>query len=184
MKKNKQKYYSREIKRNSEFNDDYKKVITFIIVLIVIGICIGAIFFLNGKFVSKDMFQKTTTTTTKEVSYDPTLLTVSTLFTVKDSEYLVLLYDANNKTNGFLYNELVLGYVEDKVSLYSIDMSNAMNKKYYDTKGKENTTPTKSSEVLITKPTLMHIKKGKVVDYITKRDDIISMLNKFSKKED
>lgn len=184
MKKNKQKFYSKEIKKNKELNDDYKKVVTFIVVLIVIGLCVGAIFYLNAKFISKDMFQEKTTTTTTEASYDSSLLTVSTLFTVKDSEYLVMLYDSTNKTTGFLYNDLVLGYVEDKVSLYSVDMSNQMNKKYYDTKGKENKNPTKSSEVLITRPTLMHIKKGKVVDYITDRDQIISTLDKYGKKED
>lgn len=184
MKKNKQKFYSKEIKKNKELNEDYKRVVTFIIVLLVIGAFVAGLFILNGKYITKDLFQDETTTTTTEVTYDASLLTVSTLFTVKDSEYLVMLYDSTNKTNGFLYNDLVLGYVEDKVSLYSIDMSNQMNKKYYDTKGKENKNPTKSSEILITRPTLMHIKKGKVVSYITNRDEIISTLEKFSKKED
>ena len=184
MKKNKQKFYSKEIKKNRELNDDYKRVVTFIVVLLVIGLCIAVLFLLNGKYVTKDLFQDKTTTTTTEVSYDSSLLTVSTLFSVNDSEYLVLLYDKSNKNTGFLYDDLVLGFVEDKVSLYSVDMSNQMNKKYYDINGEANKKPTKSSEVLITGPTLMHIKKKKIVEYITDRDEIISTLDKFSKEED
>ena len=177
-KKNKQKFYSKEIKRNKNINEDVQKVITFFVVLIITLVLFGLLYFLNGKYVTKDLFQDETTTKTTEVSYDPTVITVSRLFDIKDSEYYVMMYDASNELNGFLYENLVVGFKEDKVKLYSIDMSNAMNSKYYDEDGKENTKPTKSSEVMVTRPTLVLIKKGKVVEYITDQDTIIKILTK------
>lgn len=182
-KKDKKKFYSTEIKRNKTMNDDYKRAITFIVVLLIVCGAIGLLFLLNGKYVTKDMFQKTTTAPTTEVSYDHTLLTVSNLFDVSDSEYYVMLYDNSDETKAFLYSNLVVGFKEVDIPLYSVDMSNAMNSKYYDVKGTENTKPTKSSEVMITRPTLMHIKKGKVVNYITDLDTIVQYLTE-TRKED
>lgn len=175
MKKDKKKYYSKEIKREKQVNEDYKKFITFIIVLIVIIGLFALLFIFNGKYVTKDYFQKKTTTTTTEASYDPTLLTVSNLFTVKDEDYYVMFYDTSEETTSFLYEGLVVSYSGD-TPLYSVDLNSAMNKKYYNPKGEANTSPTKSSEVLVTGPTLMHIKKKKVTEYITNREEIIKVL--------
>ena len=152
------------------------------IITSVLGGLIGGLFLLNGKYVTKDLFQGDVTTTTTEVSYDSTLLTVSTLFDVKDSEYYVMLYDTSEET-AFKYDNLVLGFKEVDIKLYSVDMSNAMNKKYYDINGKENVSPTKSSEIMITRPTLLHIKKGKVVDYITDFQKQVKYLTE-TRKED
>ena len=72
MKKNKQKFYSKEIKRNKQMNDDYKKFLAFIIVSVVVLGLLGVLYLLNGKYVTKDLFQDDSKTTTTEVSYDPT----------------------------------------------------------------------------------------------------------------
>lgn len=173
-KKNDNKFISKEIKKTSYMNEDYKKAISFIIVLIIILGLIALLFFLNGKYVTKDEFQNTTTTTTAP-SYDETVITVDKMFKMSDSEYMVMLYDKTVKESSVLYDGLVNSY-SGEVNLYSVDLSKKMNSKYYDTKGKENTKPTKASEVMITKPTLIVIKKGKVTSYITNTDDIVKKL--------
>ena len=174
-KKGQQKFYSKEIKKSKTMNEDYKKAITFIIVLLIVLVLFGALFIFNGMFVTKDHFQDKTTTTTTTVSYDPTVITVSNLFKVEDKDYYVLLFDASDEKNGFVYKSLALNY-KDETPLYSIDMSNAMNRKYYDTKGEENTSPKKYTDVMVTRPTLMHIKKGKVTEYITDVDTMVKYL--------
>ena len=182
MKKKEQKFYSKEIKKSKQVNEDYKRVVSlFIVLFIVCGLLFG-LYLLNGKYVSKDLFQDDKTTT-KEVSYDDTLLTVSNLFKVTDKEYYVMAYDASDELRGFLYSNLVVNFKEVDIPLYSIDLSNAMNKKYYNTKGEENTKPTKYEEVMFTRPTLVHVKNGKVFAYVTDLDEMVRLLTE-ERKED
>lgn len=174
-KSNTNKFSSTEIKKNNYVNEDYKKVEAFIIILLVISIFIGLVYFLNGKYVTKDEFQNTTTTTTVP-SYDDTITIVDKMFTIDKDEYMVLLYDKSERETSILYDGLVMSY-SGNLNLYSIDLSNQMNVKYYNPKGQENSKPTKSSEVMITKPTLVTIKEGKVTAYITNPDEITKKLS-------
>ena len=92
-------------------------------------------------------------------------------------------YDASDELRGFLYSNLVVNFKEVDIPLYSIDLSNAMNKKYYNTKGEENTKPTKYEEVMFTRPTLVHVKNGKVFAYVTDLDEMVRLLTE-ERKED
>lgn len=180
-KKNKKqdvRFHSTEIKKQQYLNDDYKTMLGLLITLIVVGICVALLFFLNGKFVTKDHFQEKEEETTSEVEYDETIITVSDLFKIDKKEYMVLLYDEKDKTSSFLYSGLISGFEEDKTPLYSIELGNAMNRKYFDSKGKENRKPTKVDEVLVTRPTLIVMKNGKVVEYITDTNKIVEKLAK------
>lgn len=177
-KKDKQEgfhYHAKEIKRNKGLNDDYKTVISFIVVIVVIVILVVALFYFNGRFVTRDFFQDETTTTTTAATYDETLLTVKTMFGVSNSEYYVLLYDTN-ADDSFLYDSLASAYDNEDINLYTVDMSSAMNKAYYDPDGEENSKPKSSEDVVITRPTLIVFKKGRVSSYITDRDEIAKML--------
>lgn len=179
MKKNKKeqvRFQSKEIKQKGNMNEDYKSVITLVIVLIVIGCLVALVYFLNGKYVTKDHFQSTTSTTAK-VIFDETVITVDNMFDIDKNEYYVLLFDAKDETSAFLYSGLVTSFKEDKIPLYSIDLSNAMNKKYYDKEGKVNKSPKKASDVLVTGPTLITIKKGKVSSFITEKEKIVEKLS-------
>ena len=53
---------------------------------------------------------------------------------------------------------------ESKVKLYTVDMSNALNKTYV--AEESNTKPEKASDIAIKGTTLMIVEKGKVIDYI------------------
>ena len=174
-KKTTEKFQSTEIKKTTYNNPDYKMAITFVVVLIIILAVLALVYFLNGKYVTKDKFQ-TTTTTTSAVEFDDTQIIVDHIFSVKEDNYYVLCYDKKDENSAFLYSGFVNVY-RKSVPLYTIDMSNAMNKGHYDKNGKENKNPSKSSEVVITRPTLIEIKDGKVVSYITDRDKIAEKLS-------
>ena len=134
------------------------------------------LYYLNGKYVTKDIDSTTTTQTTTEPIYDNTKVTVDTMFNLSKDTYYVLAYDGSDDIDGTYLYSLAKSYSDDKIKVYSLDLSNAMNKNYYDTKGTENTKPTKPSEVKFTKNTLVVFKKGKVVEYITNKDDIVNKL--------
>jgi len=172
-KKNKStnRFESKELKKSSYMNEDMKKVITFIVVLIVVMAFILLLFFLNGKYVTKDEFQTSTTTTTTVVSYDETIITVDELFSQNEKEYMVLLYDGDDELTNFLYSGLITSYSGD-TTLYSIDLANKMNANHYDKSGEANKNPKTSDDVMVTGPTLITIKKGKVTSYITDKDEI------------
>ena len=176
VKNNKIEFVSKEIKRNQEINDDTKKIISFIIILIIVICLVFGLYYLNAKYVNKDKFQDPTTTTTTEAIYDETKTTVSTMFKIKDDNYYVLAYDPNEYGNGTSYRNMTLSYDKD-IKLYTLDYSNAMNNKYYNKDGKENTNPTSAKEVMFTRPTLLVFKKGKVVEYITNKEDINNKLS-------
>lgn len=173
---NTSRFQSKPIKINGGLNDDYKKVISFFIVLVIILGAVFLLYFFNGQYVTKDLKDKPTTTTT--VKFDKSLITIGDIFKQGKGEYMVLLYDKSNNVETVLYNGLVYSYDNKKVELYTVDLSSPMNKKYYNKDGKENTKPSKVSDIVITKPTLIIINKGKVTSYITDKDKIVEKLSK------
>lgn len=169
------KFETREIKKNKGMNDDYKVMISFIIVLVVIALLVSLLFFFNGKFVTKDHFQDKETTTTEPVKYDSKVVTVPTMFNLSKDPYYVLLYDKKDEKS-FLYDDLVSRFDDEDIKLYSVDMSDRMNKAYYDIKGTANKDIKTYKDVLITEPTLLVFKKGKVTEYITGSEKIVNKL--------
>lgn len=172
--KNKSRFQSSPIKINGGLNEDYKKVISFFVMLLIIAVAIILLYFLNGKYVTKDLNETETTTTTAK--YDESVITAADVFKQGNGEYMVIFYDTSDDVEEVLYSTLVSMYDDEDVSLYTVDLASAFNKKYYDKDGEENTKPTKASELVITKTTLITIKKGKVTSYLTDKDEIIEKL--------
>ncbi len=172
------KFISKEMKKQTYRNEDVKLFVSAIVILIVMGICLVALFYFNGKFVTKDEFQDTTTTTTTTttVAFDKSTILGEKTFKQSDKSYYVLFYDSKDTNYGAMYANLAYNY-QGKTKLYNVDLGSSMNKKYYNPEGKENTKPTKESELVITKPTLIKIEKGKVTSYVSDRKEIINLLN-------
>ena len=176
-------FYTQELKKSKTINEDTVKIITFIIVLIVVLGLLVLLYFLNGKYVTKDIDKTTTTTTTTEATYNDSQTTVSTMFNIsKKDTYYVLAYDSEDEIVGqYLYSNATTANIEN-VKVYTLDLANAMNQKYYDSTKEPNTKPTKPSEVSFKTNTLLVFKKGKVVEFITDKDQITKKLqNKTSK---
>lgn len=176
-KNNKEKFYSTQIKNISGNNEDYRKIISLLVILLIITALIAFLFYFNGKFVSKDKFQDGNTTTTSEVVYDHKNILASQIFNRSDKEYYVLLYDKTDENDNALYGNLASSFNKENIKLYTVNMSLKPNSKYYNEEGKDNEGATKVEELSITKPTLIIIKDGKVEDYITDKDEIVKKLS-------
>ncbi len=161
------------LKKEASSDEDFKKIIAFLVFIIIIGLCIGGLYFFNAKYVTKDSFQEESTTTTTEVSYNKNLINVSDIFGMDSKkDYNVLLYDKKDKMQNEFYQSVSSRTYGD-TPLYTVDLSLASNKAYYDPNGEENTKPTKVEEIKITRPTLIKFKKGKVAGYFTSQEDIL-----------
>lgn len=171
----KRQFESVELKQSKFENEDYQKVKAFFIILVIVLVLIGLLFFLNGRFVTKDRFQEQETTTTTEPSFDETLTTIDGMFKIKKDEYMVMVYDSSDKENSILYSNLVLSYKGTK-TVYAVDLSNKMNSKYYNPDKEENKKPTKPSEVSIAGPRLIIMKNGAVTEYIEDVDTIVKKM--------
>lgn len=169
-------FYTEEIKKSKTINDDTVKAITFIIVLLVVVGLLALLFFLNGKYVSKDKYQDDTTTTTTEAIYDDTQTTVNTMFNLSGDTYYVLAYDSTDETNGNYMANLGTSFQDEKIKLYTLDLSNAMNKQFYN---KDKDTVVKSKkETNFKSYALVIFKKGKVSEVLTNKEDIVNKLGK------
>jgi len=171
------KFYTEELKKNKSINEDTVKIISFIVILIVVIGLFVLLYFVNGKYVTKDMNEKTTTTAvTTEPIYDSTKVTVDTMFNISKDTYYVLAYDSNDEVNGSYIYSVSRSYSNDKIKLYTLDLANAQNKNYYNKKSEANTKPSKPSDVKFNTNTLIVFKKGKVVEFIQDKDKIINKL--------
>ena len=169
-------FISTKMKKQTYKNEDVKLFTSAVIIMIAMALLIGGLFYINGKYVTKDEFQPETTTTTTEPSFDNTIILADEAFNQKDKLYYVMFYDTKDVDYGRMYANLVNYYSGDAV-VYSVDLSSAMNKKYYNTKGEANTKPTKAEELVITGPTLIVFKKNKVDSYLTDKNEIIKKLS-------
>ena len=165
--------------KNTSVDHNNSAVVTFIIALIVICVLVGGLYFVNAKYVTKDKYQTTTTTTTTEPSFDATVILGDDALSQSDKEYMVLFFDKKSK-EGSYYASLASGYKKD-TKLYSVDLSNKMNAEYISTSEvKFDLMPTTLDglkKVKTSSPTLITVKKGKIVDFVTDIQTIYSKLS-------
>lgn len=169
--------YTKEIKKKKNVNDDYKMAVSFVVVLAIVLVFIGALFLLNGKFVSKDILQddKKTSTTTAP-SYDDTVILVNRILSVSSSKYYVMVYDFDDEIHSALYSSLVSSYKGEDIKLYSTNIGIALNKKYYNKDSEEKLMVTNYKDFNFTRPVLLEINKNKVSKAITDAKEINSLL--------
>ncbi len=170
-------FITSELKQSKLSNEEYNKVKGFIVLVVIIGIFVGLLFFLNGNFVTKDLKEDETTTTTTEAEYDSKLILASEFLSLSDKSYYVLFYDANNTDEKAFAEEFINKYNVSAVPLYKVELNDLMNKKYYDPNGTENTKPKNSDELVITKTTLIKVNKKKVSSFITDKNEIGKLLS-------
>ena len=166
------KFETTVMKKETNVDEDYKKIVVFLVFIIIIGLAIGGLYVFNAKYVTKDNFQEEETTTTTTVAFSKYNINVNDVFKIDSKEYNVLFYDKKDDIQNQFYSSVSSRTYGD-IPLYTVDMSIASNKPYYNKDGKENTNPSKYDEIVITRPTLIKFKKGKVVGYITSQEDIL-----------
>lgn len=149
----------------------------FKVIYIVLGvICIFCIFYLITIFVLNKDENTTKTDEEVEISLDTTI--VGRSFSMPEDKYYVLYYDAKDEAVSEEYSSTITNYIystsEDHVKLYTVDMSDALNKKYVSEESKS--MPEKVSDIAIKGTTLMVIEKGKVVEYTEDKTRIEELL--------
>lgn len=150
-----------KIENVGSFDTDISKVI-----YIILGVvCVFCVFYLITLFVLNKDDNTTKTDEEVEISLDTTI--VGRSFSMPEDKYYVLYYDAKDEEVSEEYSSTITNYIystsEDHVKLYTVDMSDALNKKYVSEESKP--MPEKVSDIAIKGTTLMVIEKGKVVEY-------------------
>lgn len=185
----------KKVKRNNKIKfetTEQAEVKKFIIVIIVVLLCVGAIYLFTRAFVSKDLFKKdepkVEDVTEGEVNYDVAIM--GQILNRPYDEYYVIIY---NQSEGeylgdmaSIVSEYSTKEDDKKLHLYTVDLSNELNSSYYD-KENENTKAKTLAEIKLGDKTLLKIKKNKksgkleISKYIT---DIDAMKKELDIKED
>ena len=166
--KPKHKYESAKIQ-----SEDQKEIMRFFIVLLVVVLMVTAIYFLTRIFVTKDLGKKKSEAETEEVipgSVNYSVAIVGQILNRPYDSYYVIVFDTTgDKVNDA--QDLMMRYnvKENRKHLYRVDLSNHINKEFYD-KDHENPEAKTVDEFKFGDLTLLYIKKGKVEKYITDID--------------
>ena len=149
----------------------------FKIIYVVLGvICVFCIFYLVTILVLNKDTEKPNEDKEVIISLDETI--VGRSLNMPEEKYYVLYYDNSNEEVNEKYSSKITNYIystdESKVKLYTVDMSNALNKTYV--AEESNTKPEKASDIAIKGTTLMIVEKGKVIDYIEDESRIEDLL--------
>jgi hypothetical protein len=150
---------------------DTEEVKNFIVVIIVVALIVACLYLVTRAFVTKDLFTKkeeaTEVVTPGQISYDT--IVMGQIFQMDQyPEYYVVIYDSTNNEYTYDMQDLVFQYGQKEKGphMYTVDLSNkTFNGSYYDPEN-VNVKATKLSEMKVGDITLLHIKKGKVVEYI------------------
>lgn len=163
--KEEKKKKSKKIKVPRERSEGETEVLRFICILVLmVALCVG-IYFLAKNSSSNDE----NTTNEVEIQYD--VISVGMILNRNYDNYYVLVYDFDNVD----YSSLVSSYTGSK-KLFSVDMSDPINKDYISDDGKSNANAQKATDFMFGKTTLLHIKDGKVSEYITNQEKIEKVL--------
>ena len=173
---------SKKMKENPMFKSSNKKVRgiggtateeenevkRFIIIVIIIGLFVGAIYGLTEIFKKDEVKEEEKQDVT--ISYDK--ITVGTLLNRPYDEYYVLAYDSE-ENRAVEYSAMLTQYKdnskeEDYIKIYFLDLSNGLNKKYYNVNedNKSNPDAKEIEDLDFGNLTLLYIKDGKIKEYI------------------
>jgi hypothetical protein len=161
VKKNKVKYQTAE----------QLEIRNFIIVILVVLLCVGCLYLATRLFVTKDLFDKTKGTDTEEtvkgsINYEVAIM--GNMLQKADDEYYIAIYDQSDKGKYVAdMLSLVFAYTsnEKHLPLYTVDLSNELNKGYYDPEN-VNVEAQAVKDMKVGDITLLKVKKGKITKYI------------------
>ena len=169
MEKKKETVKTKKVNNKVTYRtSEQDEMIKFVIVILVVLLCVGGIYLFTRAFVTKDLFKDDTNTaeTVKEgkVNYDVAIM--GQLLNRPYKQYYAVIYDS---TGDYAYDmqSLVNNYtkLKEHKHVYTIDLSNELNKTYYDAEN-VNTKAKKVSEMKVGDITLIKVKNGKIEKYI------------------
>ena len=154
------------------YKDEEKAVRNFVIIFVIVLLMAIGLYFFTKVVVKKENETKTDTET-KEVEIDNSIAIVGTMLNKKESNYFVILYKSDD-TNVSEYESLKTKYTNlGTKALYYVDLSNALNSKYYD-KDNVNYTAENINDLRFGDFTVLEVKDSKIV----KSYDSVEKINK------
>lgn len=155
-------------------SEDALEIKSFIIIVLVISILIGAIYGLTELIKDEPATENLITSGT--INYDK--LTVGMLLNRPYEEYYVLVYNSEDK-DAVVYSTILSKYMQKKdkekyTKIYHCDLSNSLNSVYYNVgeDNKSNPMATSIEDLDFGKITLIKVKNGKINKYYEELDEI------------
>ena len=143
----------------------YKSVImTIILVIVIVGL-----FYLFAVYITNK--PQKINIPEESISYEQ--ITAGSTFNRSDFEYIVLFYSREN--NADITSKISNYKVKNNIEVYYVDLDDAINNSVIsETSNKE---ATKASELKVTNPTLIRIKKGEIVDYVEGQNNVVNYIS-------
>ena len=144
-------------------NEETKTMKQFLITLIIVIIGVVGIYLLTKYVVKKDNATNNSSNTEEKNYIDPNTAIVGTMLNKSSDAYYVIIYD-KTKDNATTYYSLVSTYkAKDKaLKVYTVDLSNSLNKKYIATDNKTNPKATNLEDLKFGEVTLLKVKNNKI----------------------
>ena len=138
---------------------------SFLVVIGVVVLCVLGLWLITDKVVNKEQEEEAEQEVVGTINYD--VASVGTMFNRSEETYYVVIYDITSD-NAYDMSSLVTAYAakEGSLHVYTVDLSNHMNKKYYDPEKVDTKVKTYSDDIRFGDMTLVKIKNGKITKYI------------------
>lgn len=153
--------------------EEDKAVRNFIIIFIIVLIFVVGIYFFT-KVINKDneATSENNANTSSEVQIDITKAIVGTMLQKSDKEYYVILYKSDDaKASEYIQMESKYKTNKDALPVYTVDLSEGMNAKYYD-KDHTNYFANNVNDLRFGDITLLEVKDGKIIKSFNNTDSI------------
>lgn len=159
-------------------NEETKTMKQFLITLIIVIVGVVGIYLLTKYVVKKDNSTNNSSTTEEKSYIDPNTAIVGTMLNKSSDAYYVIIYD-KTKDNATTYYSLVYTYkAKDKaLKVYTVDLSNSLNKKYIATDNKTNPKATNLEDLKFGEVTLLKVKNNKITEAYETTDAIKKALD-------
>ena len=159
-------------------NEETKTMKQFLITLIIVIIGVVGIYLLTKYVVKKDNATNNSSTTEEKNYIDPNTAIVGTMLNKSSDAYYVIIYD-KTKDNATTYYSLVSTYkAKDKaLKVYTVDLSNSLNKKDIATDNKTNPKATNLEDLKFGEVTLLKVKNNKITEAYETTDAIKKALD-------
>lgn len=159
-------------------NEETKTMKQFLITLIIVIVGVVGIYLLTKYVVKKDNSTNNSSTTEEKSYIDPNTAIVGTMLNKSSDAYYVIIYD-KTKDNATTYYSLVSTYkAKDKaLKVYTVDLSNSLNKKYIATDNKTNPKATNLEDLKFGEVTLLKVKNNKITETYETTDAIKKALD-------
>ena len=159
-------------------NEETKTMKQFLITLMIVIIGVVGIYLLTKYVVKKDNATNNSSNTEEKNYIDPNTAIVGTMLNKSSDAYYVIIYD-KTKDNATTYYSLVSTYkAKDKaLKVYTVDLSNSLNKKYIATDNKTNPKSTNLEDLKFGEVTLLKVKNNKITEAYETTDAIKKALD-------